>query len=121
MDGAKVDAKQKAEDVVSAGGAGDLQKNFLSDDAVLNKSENCVLDSGRKKRGRPRKQKPPKMTLQKKKTSTFYVPPDMSAIKILLEMEGCVEHLPIEEVAKRREELLKEIQELLQAEKGENE
>ena len=90
--------------------------NKSDDDAVLLVNQSSMINCNRRPRGRPRKLPSAKMILVKKKVSTYYVPPDMSAIKILLDMHGIENNLPIEDVAKKRAELLNEIIEIVKAE-----
>ena len=60
-------------------------------DAKIGVLETSVIESApKRKRGRPKKQPKPKenLVLVKKKVHTFYVPPDMTAIKMLYELDG---------------------------------
>ena len=113
-------------------------KNF---GAQIEKVNNGVIESPpKRKRGRPRKNPLPNNTIEtkkcednkdgnlgmvlvKRKVHTFFVPPDMTAIKMLIEFEG----RPVEaeddvtELANKRRALLEEIRrELLGDEDYEN-
>ena len=96
-------------------------ENFFG--RVEDHDENRVIESQTKrKRGRPKKnensnaekksEKPNSaMSLVKRKVHTFYVPPDMIAIKMLIEIEGkpSSQSDDVFELAEKRRVLLEEI------------
>ena len=100
----------------------DCAENEKKDDAEIGLCEVVMLESPpKRKRGRPKKVKDQNdgkdlgkndMVLVKKKIHTFFVPPDMTAIKMLLEIEGKVSgpnDEDVMELAEKRKMLLEEI------------
>ena len=90
----------------------DENKNF---DAKIGVLDSGVIESApKRKRGRPKKQPKPKenLVLVKKKVHTFYVPPDMTAIKMLYELDGKKfenTKYDVMDLAEKRKTLLEEI------------
>ena len=119
--GAVCEENKEKNGVFGSDKPGAFEKNIGAEIGVL---DNGVIESApKRKRGRPKKQPKQKenLVLVKKKVHTFYVPPDMTAIKMLYELDGKKfenTKYDVMELAERRKTLLEEIKnELL----GENE
>ena len=98
---------------------GENNKHEKKYDAKNESGNSIVIELPQKrKKGRPKKcekEKPSEMVLVKKRVHTFFVPPDMIAIKMLYDMQTNVSTNKddVMDLAMRRKELLDKIKEEL--------